>query len=282
MIVFNEYLKLTRLHKPIGIFLLFVPCLFSLALISGSQFFFHFKVIFLYLIGSILMRSAACVINDIFDKDFDSKVQRTASRPLAKGSVSLKEAVAILILLLLLSLLILIQFNIKTVIAGLFISVFVALYPLMKRITYYPQFFLGITINFGVIMMSLSITNNVDIGVLLLYIVCFFWTIFYDTIYAYQDIKDDLLIGVKSTAIKFKNCPKLFINIVIFLMLLIILIIGFIKDLSIYFFLINIVNFLILFYKITKLNIDSPIQCASLFNHNYFFGIVILISLIIS
>lgn len=282
MIVFKEYLKLARLHRPIGIFLLFIPCMFSLALISERQFLLYFDFIILYFIGSILMRSAACVINDIFDRDFDIKVARTKNRPLASGAVSIKEGIFILIILLSLSLIILVQFNLKTIVAGFFITFFVATYPLMKRITYYPQLFLGITINFGVIMMSLSVMSNISIEIFLLYLACIIWTVFYDTIYAFQDIKDDSIIGVKSTAIKFSKNPKIFLNILTILMFLIIVAIGVIKNMNLTFFIINFANFTLLFYKVMNVDMKNTGECNSLFNYNYFFGSAILLSLILS
>ena len=149
------------------------------------------------------MRSAGCVINDLFDKKFDEKILRTKNRPLASGKVSRFEALILLGLLLILGFVILLQFNFKTILSGFFALALVATYPLMKRVTHYPQIFLGLTFNFGILMSGLVFLEKITLDFIILYIAGIIWTVIYDTIYAYRDIEDDLKIGVKSTAIKF-------------------------------------------------------------------------------
>lgn len=159
----------------------------------------------------MLMRSAGCVINDIFDRRVDKLVTRTKNRPLASGELNLRQALVFLALLLAGSLGVLFTLPIMAVIMGFAIVPFVVTYPLMKRVTYYPQIFLGITFNFGVIMAYAAATEDVSLATTILYIACIFWTIGYDTIYALQDIEDDMRVGVKSTAIAFGERYKLYI-----------------------------------------------------------------------
>ena len=155
--------------------------------------------------GSVLMRSAGCIFNDIVDKDFDKKVERTKKRPIASGKISLLNAFIYATCLCLVALIILLQFNLLTIILGLGSMVLAFSYPFMKRITYWPQLFLGLTFNWGIIMGWASISNDISIEPLVLYLSAIFWTLGYDTIYGLQDIQYDEIIGVKSTSIKFKN-----------------------------------------------------------------------------
>ena len=208
------FLNLTRLNKPTGIMLLFWPCGYGLAyaysLEQNLNQFLYFLLLFF--LGSVLMRSAGCIVNDIVDKDIDKKVRRTKSRPLACNLISVKLALIYTALLCGLAFLILIQFNKLTIVLG-FVSMLLAFsYPFMKRITYWPQLFLGLTFNWGVVMAWAAINNNISTEILILYTSAIFWTLGYDTIYGTQDIVDDEIIGIKSTSIKFKNNIKLFVS----------------------------------------------------------------------
>ena len=282
MLVFLNYVKLIRLHQPAGILLLFFPCLFSLSLIKKSNILDSLDYIILFFIGSIFMRSAACIINDICDFKFDRNVSRTKKRPLACGSITFLNALLFLFFLLILSIIILLQFNYLTILSGFFITFFVILYPLMKRFTFFPQVFLAIVINFGVIMMSLALNSNVSRETLLLYLATIFWTIIYDTIYAFQDVDDDILIGVKSTAVKFYNNPRIFILLNYVAMSIIFILIGYLLNLSIFYF-IFMLSSLLYYSKLIK-NIDykSTKNCAKFFNYNIIFAIGVTISLILS
>ena len=206
-------IELTRLSKPIGFMLLFWPCLWGLTLAYyfNNETIIYLKYVALFLLGSILMRSAGCIFNDIVDRDFDKKVARTKNRPIASGKISVFESFIYVIILCLASLLVLLQFNKLTIILGMSSMIFAFSYPFMKRITYWPQLFLGLTFNWGIIMGWSALTNNISIEPLLLYISAIFWTLGYDTIYGLQDIHDDEIIGVKSTSIKFKNNPKVLV-----------------------------------------------------------------------
>jgi len=207
------FIKLSRLNKPIGFMLLFWPCSWGLAFaysVNQNTNLFLFYLI-LFLLGSILMRSAGCIFNDIIDKDFDKKVNRTKKRPIAAGKISVAQSFSYVIILCLIAFLILIQFNFLTIMLGMSSMLLAFSYPFMKRITYWPQLFLGFTFNWGIIMAWTSMINSISLEVFTLYASAIFWTLGYDTIYGAQDMSDDEIIGLKSTAIKFKNNIKLFI-----------------------------------------------------------------------
>lgn len=199
----KNYIYLMRLDKPTGFLLLFWPCSWGMAYnlnylqISYQWFYF----LFLFFVGSILMRSAGCIYNDIVDKEIDKKVERTKNRPLASGKVSLRNAWILILTLCFLSLIILFQFNIKTIFFSLSIIFIVLLYPFAKRFTYWPQLILGVVFNFGILLSWLSLNESFITGIILLYFSGIFWTVGYDTIYALQDIVDDKKIGVKSLAL---------------------------------------------------------------------------------
>ena len=209
-----EIIKLLRLDKPTGIFLLFWPCAWGLAIGSSStndrNLFYYYLILFF--LGSIFMRSAGCVYNDIIDRNIDAKVLRTKSRPIAIGSISTTSGWVIILLLICASLIILFQFNLNSIIFGLSSGLLVIAYPFMKRITYWPQLFLGFAFNWGVILGWLVLENTFSLIPILLYASAIIWTVGYDTIYGAQDIKDDLKIGVKSTSIKFEKKMKLFLS----------------------------------------------------------------------
>ena len=201
----KTFIELTRLNKPIGFMLLFWPSLWGLTLAfkNVNNFNLYIYYIILFFLGSILMRSAGCIINDIVDKDYDIKVERTKNRPIASGTISIKEGLFYCSILCLVAFIILIQFNKLTIILGIASMSLAFSYPFMKRFTYWPQLFLGLTFNWGIIMAWSSMNDNISIISLVLYIAAIFWTLGYDTIYGLQDIYDDEIIGVKSTSIKF-------------------------------------------------------------------------------
>ena len=209
----NLFLELTRLKRPIGYMLLFWPCAWGLTVAYDfeqnlNKYFFYLVLFFL---GAVLMRSAGCIINDIADKDFDKKVTRTKNRPIASGEVSVKVGFIYSAILCILAFLVLINFNMFTIILALGSMPLAFTYPLMKRFTYWPQLFLGVTFNYGLVLGWTSIYSEINIVPIIFYIGAIFWTLGYDTIYGFQDIKDDEIIGLKSTSIKFKNNPKIFL-----------------------------------------------------------------------
>ena len=206
----NLFIELTRLKKPIGFMLLFWPCAWGLTLAYdfSSNLDKYFFYLFLFFLGSVLMRSAGCIVNDILDREFDSKVARTKDRPIASGKVSITLAIIYAVILCFLALLVLLNFNFVTIILALGSMPLAFTYPLMKRFTYWPQLFLGITFNYGLILGWTSVNGEIEITTIIFYLGAIFWTLGYDTIYGYQDIKDDEIIGLKSTSIKFKNSPN--------------------------------------------------------------------------
>jgi 4-hydroxybenzoate polyprenyltransferase len=208
----RPYLRLARLDRPIGIWLLLLPCWWSIALASPTAA-TGIGITVLFTLGAVVMRSAGCVVNDIVDRDIDAKVERTRARPLASGQIGLLGALVFLAILLTLGLGVLVQLNRLTIGLGVASLLLVGAYPLMKRLTWWPQAFLGLTFNWGAIMGWTAATDPPRIGpaALALYAAGFCWTLVYDTIYAHQDARDDLTAGVKSTARWFGEWSRLWL-----------------------------------------------------------------------
>ena len=280
----NLFIELIRLKKPIGFLLLFWPCAWGLTLAYDfsndlNNYFFYLSLFFL---GSVLMRSAGCIVNDISDKEFDKKVERTKSRPIAANKVSVKLAIFYTVILCSLAFLVLINFNNLTIILALGSMPLAFTYPLMKRFTHWPQLFLGITFNYGLILGWTSVTSEVSIAPIILYLGAIFWTLGYDTIYGFQDIKDDEIIGVKSTSIKFKNNPKKLLLICYSILILSILITGLLMNFNLLFFISLIMPILYLFlYQIQKFNSEDKENCLRIFRSNNLFGVLVLINIFI-
>ncbi|MBM5781990.1 MAG: 4-hydroxybenzoate polyprenyltransferase [Pelagibacterales bacterium] len=278
------YINLARLNRPTGIYLLFLPCLFGIFLSLKKTDFTLAKslyFIFIFALGSIFMRSAGCIINDFFDRKFDILVQRTKNRPLASEKITQKEALLFLILLLLVSFLLILQFNKYTILSGFFALILVVTYPLMKRITYYPQIFLGLTFNFGIIISSLAILEKITFECFLLYLSAIIWTLIYDTIYAYQDIEDDLKVGIKSTAIKFGNQPQAILIALTIAMFSLLIYMGISKMFSIWFFALIAAAFIILFTKSITCDFKNPKDCLKVFKDNVFIGSLISLAILL-
>ena len=274
---FKIFINLTRLNKPIGFMLLFWPCSWGLAYAykfnQDLNIFLYYLLLFF--LGSILMRSAGCIFNDIIDKDLDREVRRTKQRPIAAGKISIKRSLFYILILCTLAFLILIQFNLLTIILGLGSMILAFSYPFMKRITYWPQLFLGLTFNWGIIMAWTSIMNYISPEILILYLAAIFWTLGYDTIYGTQDIIDDEIIGIKSTSIKFKSKLKPFVTLCY--LLTSILLIYIFNDkmnllLSIFFIIIFIFS---LIYQIMTFISNNPQSCLIAFKFNNFSGLML-------
>jgi 4-hydroxybenzoate polyprenyl transferase len=228
------------------------------------------------------MRSAGCIVNDISDKEFDKRVIRTEQRPIASGKISIKLGLIYITILCLLALLVLINFNTFTIIIALGSMPLAFSYPLMKRYTYWPQLFLGITFNYGLILGWVCIKNQLDIIPIILYLGAIFWTLGYDTIYGYQDIKDDENIGVKSTSIKFKKNPHKFLVICYLVFIICILVTGILMKFNYLFFMFSIIPALHLInYQIKNLQINNPKNCFNIFKSNNTFGFIIFINILI-
>ena len=279
------FIDLTRLKKPIGFMLLFWPCAWGLTLAYDFNSNLHNYIfyLFLFFLGSVLMRSAGCIVNDILDKEFDSKVFRTKNRPISSGRVSVKLAIFYSLILCFLALLVLLNFNFLTIILAICSMPLAFTYPLMKRITYWPQLFLGITFNYGLILGWSAIYGEINIVPIIFYFGAIFWTLGYDTIYGYQDIKDDEIIGLKSTSIKFKGKAKQFLFICYFLLTVLFLIGGyFMKFNYLYYFFLIIPIFHLFFYQIKIFNLDNPDSCLKAFKSNNLFGFIIFINILIA
>ena len=280
----NLFTELTRLKKPIGYMLLFWPCAWGLTLAYDfssnlSNYLFY---LILFFLGSVLMRSAGCIVNDILDKEFDAKVFRTKNRPIASNKISIRVALFYSFVLCFFALLILLNFNLFTIILALSSMPLAFTYPLMKRYTYWPQLFLGITFNYGLILGWTAIHQQIDIAPLLFYIGAIFWTLGYDTIYGYQDIKDDEIIGLKSTSIKFKGKAKLFLLICYIILISSLILGGYLMNFNFIYFLFLLVPLTHLFiYQIRLFEKDNPSICFRLFKSNNFFGLIILINILI-
>ena len=280
----NLFVELTRLKKPIGYMLLFWPCSWGLTLAYDFKenlniYFFYLSLFFF---GSVLMRSAGCIVNDILDKEFDAKVFRTKNRPIASGKVSVKLGIFYSIILCFIALLVLLNFNSYTVILALCSMPLAFTYPLMKRFTYWPQLFLGITFNYGLILGWTSINSEVNLTPLIFYLGAIFWTLGYDTIYGFQDIKDDEIIGLKSTSIKFKSNPIIFLYLCYTIFISSLILVGFLEEFSkLYFGLLIIIVLQMYYFQLKKFNQNSPSTCLEIFKSNNFLGILVFSILLI-
>ncbi|MDA9606117.1 4-hydroxybenzoate octaprenyltransferase [Candidatus Pelagibacter sp.] len=280
----NLFIELTRLKKPIGFMLLFWPCVWGLTLSYDfsndlNNYFFYLTLFFL---GSVLMRSAGCIVNDILDKEFDKKVSRTKNRPIASGKVSIKLGLAYVVFLCLIALLVLLNFNTLTIVLALGSMPLAFSYPLMKRYTYWPQLFLGITFNYGLILGWTSIIGEISIASIVFYLGAIFWTLGYDTIYGFQDIKDDEIIGVKSTSIKFKKNPKKFLLLCYLLFISSLIILGFLMNFNYLFYIFLLIPIThLLFFQVYKINFKNPKNCFEIFKSNNFLGLVMLTNILI-
>lgn len=277
----HPFIALTRLDRPVGYMLLFLPAAWGLALggmspLKNAGLFFYG----LFFVGAVLMRSAGCIINDMADRHLDMKVARTALRPLASGELSLKKASLLLGALFALSLLILLQLNGLAILLGVCSLGLVAVYPFMKRFTYWPQLFLGFTFNWGVLMGYAAARETLDIIAFIFYGIGILWTLVYDTIYAHQDIEDDMKIGVKSSALYLKGRTKPVLSIFIVLMGLLFVIAFWGREKSLFYASFLGGGLLFLFYDLFKTPLKNPQACLAFFKRNTLFGVIVFLALI--
>ncbi|MDG1691368.1 MAG: 4-hydroxybenzoate octaprenyltransferase [Alphaproteobacteria bacterium] len=276
------YAKLARLDRPIGTWLLFWPCFWGLALAaSEGNAYPPIVSLALFGFGALVMRGAGCTFNDIVDRNIDAKVARTAARPLPSGQLSLRQAWQFLLAQLAVGFLVLIQFNWLTIGLGVTSLVLVASYPFMKRFTYWPQFFLGLTFNWGALMGYTAINASLSPAALLLYAAGVFWTLGYDTIYAHQDREDDALIGVKSSALKLGRHTKLALVGFYGATLACLAGVGMLGGMSVLFWPALGVVAYHLAWQIYRLNIDDPENCLYLFRLNRDTGLIIGASILL-
>ena len=274
------FINLTRLNKPIGFMLLFWPCSWGIvyAFQKNQDFKEFIFLITLFFLVSVLMRSAGCIFNDIIDKDFDKKVERTKFRPIASGQISIQKSFLYIILLCSLAFVILIQLNFLTILLGLGSMFFAFSYPFMKRFTYWPQLFLGLTFNWGIIMGWTAMTDQISYEIVILYVSAIFWTLGYDTIYGIQDVEDDEIIGIKSTAIKFKKNIKFFVSIC-YLITSLAIIYLFYKNLGVNLTTLFLAMFILsLIYQVIFFNKNNPNSCLKAFKLNNYSGMFLFFS----
>ncbi len=278
-IPFSAYYRLMRLHQPTGSWLLLWPALWGIALATSTNY-PDFYLMAIFLIGSFAMRSAGCIVNDIVDRKIDPYVERTRMRPLASGELKVYQATLCLMLLLLIGLWVLFQLNMIAIFLALFSCLFVVIYPFMKRIMQWPQLFLGLTFNFGALVGWAAASDgqgHIGLPAFLLYIACYFWTLGYDTIYALQDKKDDVKIGVKSTAVSMQQHVKKYVVLFYCAMTILMAVVGFYSFgyVGIYYTVALMVAFAHLMWQILSLDSDDPRDCMQKFKSNMYFGWII-------
>jgi len=283
------YLQLMRADRPIGTWLLLWPCLWSIALAShghgaGTEnwdfYLPNITLLILFAIGAFVMRSAGCVVNDLADRKFDAMVERTKNRPLPSGRVSVRQAVVFLIALCLIGLVILLRLNIFTIWLGVASLGLVAIYPFMKRVTYWPQIFLGLTFNWGALMGWSAVTGGLDWPAALLYGGGIFWTLGYDTIYAHQDKEDDILIGVRSTALLLGAHTGRWLVFFYGAMISLFAAAGYLADIGVAYYggLLIIAGHCL--WQVTSLRIDDSQRCLILFRSNYYLGLIMFLAIV--
>ena len=280
----NLFIELTRLKKPIGYMLLFWPCAWGLTLVYdlSNNINVYFFYLLLFFLGSVLMRSAGCIVNDILDRKFDKQVARTKDRPIASGKIKISTGLFYAALLCALAFLVLINFNYFTILIALASMPLAFTYPLMKRYTYWPQLFLGVTFNYGLILGWTSISGNLNIIPIIFYFGAIFWTLGYDTIYGYQDIKDDEIIGLKSTSIKFKGNTKLFLIICYLILIFSLAFGGYLMNFNLFYFLFLIIPIVQLFlYQIKTFDPNNSNTCLKIFKSNNYFGLMVFLNILI-
>ncbi len=279
----QPYAQLMRLDRPIGWWLLLLPCWWGLLLAhiargGGTPNLWYAA---LFLVGAIVMRGAGCTVNDIADRNFDARVARTKQRPIPSGRVSVKQALVFLSALCLIGLLVLVQFNTYTIILGISSFAIVAVYPFMKRITYWPQLVLGLAFNWGALVGWSAVHGALSWPPIMLYSGGVFWTLAYDTIYAHQDRQDDILIGVKSTALQFGASTKYWL-IGFFAAALIAIDVSlwlvqasFIAHIGVALAAVHAA------WQTTRFDADDPARCLKLFKSNRSFGLLITVFLLL-
>jgi len=283
----RPWLQLMRLDRPIGTWLLFWPCVFGLLLgaAADERRFLEWHDLYLvalFGIGSLVMRGAGCTFNDIVDRKIDAEVARTRGRPLPSGAINLRQAVLLLIALCLIGLLILIQLNLFAIILGAASLLLVAAYPFMKRITWWPQGWLGLTFNWGALLGFAAQMGSIDVANLMLYAGLIFWTLGYDTIYAHQDKADDELIGVKSTARLLGKDSRIWILRFYAIAFTLILAAGFIEHTGWPFAFAMLAAGAHLLWQVKKLDVDNADNCLRLFRANRETGALIALALLLA
>jgi len=277
----RPYCRLARLDRPIGTWLLLFPGWWSIALAAAPGEWPSPRLLILFAIGALVMRGAGCTINDMTDRDFDRRVTRTAGRPIASGAISMKRALVFLALQLAIGLIILLQLSPLAIILGVASLALIVTYPFMKRITYWPQAFLGLTFNWGALLGYAAVRDQLDAAPLLLYAAGIAWTLVYDTIYAHQDKEDDALIGVRSTALKFGDASRSWLAFFGLAMLLLLAAMIQVSSLGLFGWLALAAVAGHLAWQIFAANFDDPADCSRKFRSNRWLGWVLFFGIIL-
>ena len=278
----RPYLRLARADRPIGVWLLLWPCWWSLGLagVTAEASYPDLWYMVLFAIGSVVMRGAGCAWNDIIDRDYDSRVARTKSRPIPSGQITLLQAQVFMCLLAFVGLGVLLQFNTFAILLGIASLLPVAIYPFMKRFTYWPQLVLGFAFNWGALMGWAAVFGSLSLAPLLLYAGAVAWTVGYDTIYAHQDKEDDALLGLKSTALKFGEKTKPWLAVFYAATLAGILAAGYAAGAGLAFFLIMAAGAVHLTWQTLTLDVGDEINCLTRFRANRDFGAIVFAALV--
>ncbi len=277
----RPYLKLARMDRPVGTWLLLWPCWWSLALAVGGDL--RLDAVWymvLFAIGALAMRGAGCTYNDMIDRDFDGQVERTKSRPIPAGEVSMKQAAAFLLFQCLIGLLVLLQLNMFAIIVGVSSLLLVAAYPFMKRITYWPQAWLGLTFNWGALVGWAALQGDLALAPVIMYLGCVFWTLGYDTVYAHQDREDDALVGVKSTALALGEKTSMALIVFYSIFIFALLMAGRLANLGNFYYIGIILAAVQLGWQIKRVDIHNPEVCLKVFRSNISFGWIVFFSLL--
>ena len=280
---FRPWMRLARLDRPIGTWLLLLPCWWSMALATSAgpePAWPSLLYILLFGLGAVVMRGAGCTWNDITDRDYDAKVARTATRPIPSGEVTVRGALVFLLAQLGLGLAILLSFNSFAIAVGAASLLLVFPYPFMKRITWWPQAWLGLTFNWGALVGWAAVAENLSAAPLLMYAAGFFWTLGYDTIYAHQDKEDDALIGVKSTARRLGGRTRPFLFLFYGITGLLLAASGWAAGLGWAYYTGLALATAQLAWQAAVVDTDSPQDCMAKFKSNKWFGLILLAGII--
>jgi 4-hydroxybenzoate polyprenyltransferase len=275
----REYSRLLRFSIPCGSLLLFAPCAFVLVLAYGPHI--QWIAFLKFLLGSIIMHSAGCIVNDIIDRDLDKQVDRTKDRPVASGSISITKAFITLVATLAVAASLMVGFHPLSILVCFLALIPIGLYPFMKRLTNYPQAFLGLTFNLGAIIAGIESFGQINLPTLMIYFGSIFWTLGYDTIYALQDKEDDIKAGIKSTALKFGSKVKFFCGLFFALTSLFFLLAGYFQGLNLGFYLGFSLVLAHFFWQISTLDIDNRKSAFTRFNSNVTLALVYVCAIIL-
>jgi 4-hydroxybenzoate polyprenyltransferase len=281
----RPYLRLARADRPIGTWLLLLPSWWGLLwafITQNTPLLPVLGYMVLFAIGAFVMRGAGCTYNDIVDRDFDAQVERTRSRPIPSGQVSLRAAWAFLALQVLIGFAVLMTLSPYAIKLGVASLALIAVYPFMKRVTYWPQIWLGLTFNWGILMGYATLTNSLTWSPMLVYVAAIFWTIGYDTIYAHQDKEDDVMIGVKSTALKLLDRTPFWLGVFYGCTIGLLFLAGVLANLGVIYFLGLGLGTIHLMRQIRTLDVENPDECLATFKSNREFGLILCVSIALS